>query len=271
MQNLIDTHCHLTLCKNLTPKEHIDLARKNGITKILDPGLHFEDFEERYQILKDFPEVLFGLAIAPHYKKKSEEENTLPEKLESIEGLIIELEKIIQDFPISALSEIGLDYFYLRKSKEFQRQLFLEQLKLAKKYSLPVFLHIRDKDRDGAAYHDAFEVVKESGYHCGAIHCFSSVEEYAKKFLDWGFYLSFSGIVTFKNAQTLQKIVVNIPKDRILTETDAPFLAPVPMRGKPNQSAYLVHTHEFIAKIRGINVEEFNQQCFANSKSLINF
>ncbi|XP_060077767.1 uncharacterized metal-dependent hydrolase HI_0454-like [Ylistrum balloti] len=255
---IVDTHSHLTLCK-LPVEDHLRLASENGITHILDPGLHFEDFENRYQNLQYFPEVLLGLAVAPHSR--------ISEKFkeESLEELIGGMEAVLERYKkhISAICEIGLDYYHLNRTKDFQKKLFLEQLKLAEKYDLPFFLHIRD------AYEDALEVVKQSGYQRGAVHCFTGNENNAKACLEWGLCLSFSGMVTFKKNLSLQEIAKKIPLDRILTETDAPFLSPVPFRGKPNQSAYLLHIQQFIAHLRGIEVEALNKQCFKNFKNLL--
>jgi TatD DNase family protein len=254
MDFLIDTHSHLTLCEEfISLEDQLADARKIGLKKILDPGLHPSDFLERKRKLSIFPEVLLGLALAPHHSSDFKESD-----FELLETLCREEKPV-------ALSEIGLEYLLLKDNHAFQRDLLARQLALAKSCDLPVFLHVRE------AYHDTHEVVKTSTWNRGAVHCFTGTWEDAKKFLDLGFYISFSGIVTFKNAKELQDVARLMPLDRMLTETDAPYLAPTPMRGKKNVTSYVRYTNAFLAELRGIPLSEMNQQLWENAQTLLKF
>lgn len=243
----------------MSPEEHIYRAKEQGVSRILDPGLWVTDFHERYQHLHQYPEIIFGLACAPHYRRKTSQ------KTEKIEDIIQTMEGILDTYPVMALSEIGLDYYHLVRKKEIQHELFLKQMELASRRDLPVFLHIRD------AYEDAFDLVIKSGHRRGAVHCFTGSLEDARRFTDWGFSLSFSGIVTFKNSQEMREIVKKTPDKKILTETDSPFLTPMPFRGEPNESGNIVYINRCIATIKGWTDEKCHQKLEENARKLIGF
>ncbi|MBL8993538.1 MAG: TatD family hydrolase [Spirochaetia bacterium] len=252
MNSYFDTHAHLTLCEDFIPiEDHLAEARREGLRRILDPGLHPNDFAGRKKKLASHPEVLLGAALAPHHTA------------DSTDADLKILETILKTEKVAALSEIGLEYFHLKDNHPEQRDIFATQLDMAKRFDLPVFLHIRD------AYDDAHAVVQNSGHRRGAVHCFTGNLADAKKFLNEDFFISFSGIVTFKSAHELQEVARSIPLDRILTETDAPYLAPVPMRGKKNISPYVKHTNRFLAELRGIPLETFNAQVWMNAEKLL--
>ncbi len=254
-----DTHAHLTLCDHIPLAEHIALLRKSGVKKVIDPGLAVSDFANRWEKLKEYPEVLLGIAIAPHYITHKKDYTNDLEELASCLKINQKSKRIV------ALAEIGLDYFHVTDEidREKQREIFYLQLLLAKKYDLPVFLHIRD------AFEDALKVVKKSGHQKGVLHCFTGSQLIADKFLEEGFFISFSGIVTFKKSLELQAIAKKIPMIKMLSETDAPYLAPVPYRGKKNCSYYLVKTNEFLANLKGISLGDFNQQLWFNASQVI--
>lgn len=161
-----------------------------------------------------------------------------------------------------ALGEIGLDYHYSPETREAQLKLFGEQLEEAKRRNLPVVIHTREADDDTLA------LLREIPSR-GIIHCYTGTPEYAKRFLDLGFYISISGIVTFKPADNVRASALVLPDDRILIETDSPFLAPVPLRGTPNEPAFLVHTCEFLAKLRGKSADDFAELTFANAEGIL--
>ena len=232
----------------------MELLRKNNVKKVIDPGVTLEDFEARNEKLKKYPEVLLGLAIAPHFIDASKDYRFSLEKLESY---------LQTNERITALGEIGLDYFHAKDEnvKTKQKELFYAQLLLAKKYDLPVFLHIRE------AFDDAYEIVKASGHQRGALHCFTGRDKDAKKFLDRGFYISFSGIITFNKSQELQEISKSVPENRLLTETDAPYLSPVPNRGKKNFSHYIAFTNQFLANLRKTKLAMLNEKLWENTPS----
>jgi TatD DNase family protein len=167
-------------------------------------------------------------------------------------------------FPqVVALGEIGLDFYYNYSPHEIQEEVFKKQLKLAIDLKLPVVIHCRD------AYVRLAEILKNIANEWqGMIHCFTGTSEEMNPLLDLGFHISFSGIVTFRNATTLQQAAGAVPSDRMLVETDAPFLAPVPHRGKTNEAAFVVDTGRFLASLHGVNENEIAQQTTQNFKRL---
>ena len=158
-----------------------------------------------------------------------------------------------------AVGEIGLDYYYSRETRVEQMKLFAAELERARASDLPVVIHTRE------AVDDTFALLKEIPSR-GIIHCFTGTPEEAKRYLDLGFYVSISGIVTFKAAENVRETARSIPNDRILIETDSPFLAPVPMRGKSNEPAFIRHTCEFLANLRGMRVDDFAELTFINAE-----
>ena len=163
------------------------------------------------------------------------------------------------DVAISAWGEIGLDYHYSPETREAQTALFSEQLEEARRRDLPVVIHTRE------AAADTLAILKEIPSR-GVIHCFTGTPDEAKAYLDLGFYVSISGIVTFRAADNVRETALSIPDDRLLIETDSPFLAPVPMRGRANEPAFIVHVCEFLAKLRGTPPDDFAELTFANAE-----
>ena len=161
-----------------------------------------------------------------------------------------------------AHGEIGLDYHYSPETREQQLALFSEQLEEARRRDLPVVIHTREADDDTVA------LLREIPSR-GIIHCYTGTVDFAKRFLDLGFYISISGIVTFKPAENVREVARMLPDDRFLIETDSPFLAPVPMRGNPNEPAFIRHTCEFIAGIRGVAADDFAELTFANAERIL--
>ena len=163
---------------------------------------------------------------------------------------------------LQAWGEIGLDYHYSPETREAQLKLFAQQLEEARTRDLPVVIHTREADEDTVS------LLREIPSR-GIIHCYTGTPEYAKRFLDLGFYISISGIVTFKPADNVRASALVVPDDRILIETDSPFLAPVPMRGQPNEPAFIAHTCEFLAKLRGVSADDFAELTFANAERVL--
>lgn len=163
---------------------------------------------------------------------------------------------------LRAWGEIGLDYHYSPETREQQLALFAEQLEEARRRDLPVVIHTREADDDTVA------LLREIPSR-GIIHCYTGTVEFAKRFLDLGFYISISGIVTFKPAENVREVARILPDDRFLIETDSPFLAPVPMRGNPNEPAFIRHTCEFLANLRGVSADAFAGLTFANAESVL--
>ena len=163
---------------------------------------------------------------------------------------------------LRACGEIGLDYHYAPGNRAAQLKLFGEQLEDARRHDLPVVVHTREADADTVA------LLREIPSR-GVIHCYTGTPEYAKRFLDLGFFISFSGIITFRAADNVRAAARVVPDDRILIETDSPFLAPVPMRGQPNEPAFIRHTCAFLAAQRGRPAEDFAALTFANAERLL--
>jgi len=163
---------------------------------------------------------------------------------------------------VSAVGEIGLDYHYSRETRDLQRELFGRQLELARSLGLPVVIHTREADDDTLAL--LREVPSK-----GIIHCFTGCPAFCRALLDLGFYISISGIVTFRAAENVRESALVVPDDRILVETDSPFLAPVPLRGNPNEPAFVVHTARFLAELRGVPFEDFAALTTRNAMSLL--
>ena len=163
---------------------------------------------------------------------------------------------------LRAWGEIGLDYHYSPETREQQLALFAEQLEEARRRDLPVVIHTREADDDTVA------LLREIPSR-GIIHCYTGTVEFAKRFLDLGFYISISGIVTFKPAENVREVARILPDDRFLIETDSPFLAPVPMRGNSNEPAFIRHTCEFLANLRGVSADAFADLTFANAESVL--
>lgn len=251
--NLVDTHAHVTKALG-GPDAYRSRCLEAGLAWVLDAGIHPSDFIDRKAALSgegfgDFFKL--GVALAPHESDKATDAD------------LDHVERLMDDPAVVAVSEIGLEYAHLKDNHPRQRHLFAAQLEMAKVRGLPVFLHIRD------AWADAVEVVKASGVRKGAVHCFSAGPAEARAFLDLGFHLSFSGILTFKNARPTQDAAKAIPPDRLLTETDAPWLAPAPHRGQTNHSAYLPHTNAFLANLRGWSLEETHRTLRENAERLL--
>lgn len=163
-----------------------------------------------------------------------------------------------------AVGEIGLDYYWDKESHELQKEWFKKQMELAKEVNLPVIVHSRE------AAQDTFDLIKSehAGTTGGVIHCFSGSKEMAKEYIKMGYYIGVGGVVTFKNARVLKEVVESIPLERILTETDCPYLAPVPFRGKRNCSSYISYVLDMIAELKGISREEAEKVTYENARNM---
>ena len=173
------------------------------------------------------------------------------------------------DTPLAAIGEVGLDYYHSQENRPAQCELFAAMLRLAAERNLPAILHTREADAD------TLRVLDESGSQTrrdagalGVAHCFTGGPEFARALLDRGLYISFSGIVTFRNAEALRGVARLVPADRILIETDSPFLTPIPLRGQPNEPAFITHVAKLLASLRNAPLEQFAEQTRANAERL---
>ena len=248
-----DIHAHLNMLET-TPEESIALAQANGVKHIISIGTHPNDLDLVQSYAKQFfPVVSCTLGIHPHDAEHYSDELDQKIRREALAPYVV------------AIGECGLDYFYDNSPRELQKQVFRKQIQIALDLNMPLQIHSRDADQD------TIEILKElSPKHKGVIHCFTGTEYLAKEALALGFNISISGIITFKNAQALRDIVSQIPVERIHVETDSPFLAPVPMRGKKNTPAYVIHTAEFVAKMKNMDIHSFQKQMHANNLQVFN-
>lgn len=248
---LVDSHCHLNML-DLTSFDGelngvIAAARTKGIEHMLCVAVDAETMPAIIKIAEQFDCVSASVGLHPNDCQALATEWQL-------------VERYITHPKVIAVGETGLDYYRTEGDTQFQEDSFRQHIQLAKKYRKPLIIHTRE------AAEDTLSILKEEGAQDigGVIHCFTETLDFAKKALDLGFYISFSGIVTFKNAHDLQAVAKVIPIDRLLVETDAPFLTPVPYRGKPNYPAYVAHVAEFVAILRDVSLEELAAQTTAN-------
>jgi TatD DNase family protein len=247
--NLFDTHAHLT-SEQILPhlKAVLQRAEQSGVRKIVNICTDPKTLEEGIALSEHYPWVYNAAATTPH---DVEEEGELFFPL---------VEKAASDGKLIAVGETGLDYFYEHSNKKVQQAFLLRYFSLALKMKLPLIFHCRD------AFADLFSMADSHYVGAGAIlHCFTGTLEEAKGVLDRGWYLSISGIVTFKKSQHLREVAQYVPLDRLVIETDSPYLAPQSHRGEQNEPSFLRETAEAIAQVRGISAAELAQACADNA------
>jgi TatD DNase family protein len=238
---LIDTHCHLdgTNCKEGADAA-LTRARAAGVEAFVAIGVgSLEAAREVLALSERRPDVSCTVGVHPH------DATTLDE------ALFAELSTLARAASVVAIGEVGLDYHYDHSPREVQAAVFRRFIALAREVKKPVVIHTRNAPADTLDILDA-EGARDVG---GVIHCFSEDRAFARRAFDLGFDVSFSGIVTFKNATSIHEVASFAPDDRILVETDSPYLAPAPKRGKPNEPAYIVHTAKRVADLRGTTFE----------------
>ena len=259
---LFDTHCHFETCEIIAVESILSRAAEAGVAKLtaiggsdkLNVGAEFaRDVAEQMRADgRAAPDVL----IAIGYDR--DQIDTLHSPTPTLHSNS-PLPPTPNSNSLSAIGEIGLDYHYSPETRKEQMELFAAQLEEARQRDLPVVIHTRE------AGEDTIGLLKDIPSR-GIIHCFTGGPDEAKSYLDLGFYVSMSGIVTFAAANGVRETALVIPDDRILIETDAPFLAPVPMRGNPNEPAFIRHTCAFLANLRGTSPEAFAELTFVNGE-----
>lgn len=237
---LVDSHCHLN-CPELADNMDAVLQsmQANGVTHALCVSVTLDKFPEVLAVAEAHDNIYASVGIHPDY------EEIPPFAVE-------ELVSLARHPKVIAIGETGLDYFRLTGDLEWQRERFRRHIRAAIQSGKPLIIHTR------SAADDTLRIMREEGAQNigGVMHCFTESWEVAEAAMELGFYISFSGIVTFKNAAALKGVAQKVPLERMLVETDSPYLAPVPYRGKTNQPAYVRHVAEEIAQLRGISVEE---------------
>ena len=248
---LVDSHCHLdfdALGQDLPGI--ISRARDRNVGTLLTIGTKLSESERVIAIAQNNTDVFCTIGIHPH---EAERESALAQ----VDRLI----ELSTRSKVVGLGESGLDFYYDQAPRDLQVQAFQTHIQAAKETGLPLVVHTRDADDETA---DILRAACADGRLRGVIHCFTSSAAFADIALDLGFFISFSGIVTFKNAGDLRAIAKNVPAERLLVETDSPYLAPVPMRGKSNEPSFVAHTAALLADIRGMTLETLTQQTTDN-------
>ena len=249
-----DSHCHLNY-KGLVEDQQAVLARARaaGVGAMLNISTKAAEWDAVIAVAEREPDVWASVGIHPH------DADTHPD---------VETQTLIERARhprVVGIGESGLDFYYDRSDRDRQRASFRAHIAAARESGLPLIVHTRDAEADTAA------ILTEEmgkGAYTGVIHCFTASADFAEKALDLGLYISMSGIVTFKNAKDLAAVAASVPADKLLIETDSPFLAPVPHRGKPCEPAFVADTARFLAGIRGTSVEELARVTSENFRTL---
>lgn len=257
----IDTHAHLNFKafkKDL--EEVIDRAKKSGIEKIIIPGAKIYSSEKAVEISQNYESCFAAVGIHPHH---TDEFVKLGKS--AVEE---ELKKLIAKRGVVAVGEIGLDYHEYKgyplitsENKKQQKELLQIQIKIAQEYNLPIIFHCRD------AYDDQLDIIKDQKL-TGVFHCFGGEKKHLQKVFDMGFYVGFDGNITYTDNKNLQDLVKFAPIDRILLETDSPFLTPLPLRGQRNEPVNLTHTASFVTKIHQISLSKVAEITTQNALKL---
>ena len=244
-----DTHAHYD-------DEQFDIDRDellasmpaSGVSLIVNPASNLDSCRKVLEIANKFPFVYAAVGVHPHDAKEMDDDSI---------GLIRDMAK---NEKVVAIGEIGLDYHYDLSPRDVQKKRFYQQLELARELKLPVIIHERE------ACQDTMDIITQFKNLKGVVHCFSGSWETAQQILDMGWYISFTGAVTFKNAKKAPEVAAKMPIDRLMLETDSPYMAPVPLRGRRNDSRNLPYIAETIAQLRGITREEVAATTLENGK-----
>jgi len=243
---LVDSHCHLDRV-DLAPYDGdfsklMDSTREAGVSHLLCVSIDLESYPAMLSLVEAYPEISISVGVHPNDRDR-------------YEPTVNELVELAAHRKNVAIGETGLDYFRTDGDVEWQRARFRTHIRAARETAKPLIIHTRE------AREDTISILREEQAQTvgGVMHCFTETWEMAKAALDMNFYISFSGIVTFKSAEQLRDVAVRVPEDRILIETDSPYLAPVPYRGKPNEPRYVEKVAETIANLRGVTVEQLAQ------------
>ncbi|MGH8750438.1 MAG: TatD family hydrolase [Burkholderiales bacterium] len=250
----VDSHCHSNF-PGLADKvpEILNRMQANRVSHALCVSVNFPEFPQVRALAEQYPNIYASVGVHPDYEEEGEV---------TVEELLT-----LADHPkVISIGETGLDYFRLKGDLEWQRRRFRHHIRAARRCGKPLIIHTRE------AADDTIRIMQEEGAGeiGGVMHCFTGSWEVAQAAMAINFYISFSGIVTFKNAKALRDVAVKVPLERMLIETDSPFLAPVPYRGKTNQPAYVLHVAEEIARLRNIQTDEVGRATSENFFKLFN-
>ncbi len=243
---IIDSHCHLTYePMSLSLSETISRANQDGVEYILTISTEDKSFDKIIKIVKEHKCVYGTYGIHPH-------ESKLHQHIKKTDII----KKVNLNKKIIGIGETGLDFYYNHSEKKEQINCFEEHIYAAQEKNLPIIIHTRSAEKD--TYEILEKHLKRKSFKI-LIHCFTGSREFAFKLVDLGAYISASGVVTFKKSLDLANIFKDLPNEKILVETDAPYLAPVPLRGKSNEPSYIVHTVKFLSNLKNISFDEFSK------------
>ena len=236
------------MIEELSIEEILENARNNGVDKIIVPAAYPADIDVVMDLVQKYDNVYGLLGVHPSEVKDWKD------------GLVEKIREYSKNPKILGIGEIGLDYYWDKSFNDLQKEVFIKQIKLANELNLPISIHDRE------AHKDTFEILKEYNKSSKIVmHCFSGSVEFMKECVKEGWYIALGGVVTFKNAIKAKEVAKEVPLDRLLLETDAPYLTPVPFRGTTNQPAYVKYVAEEIAKLRGISFEEVDEATTRNA------
>ena len=249
---LIDSHAHYNDEKFDVNRDNIiKEAYSSGITTIINAGYSLESSKKAIEIANQYKFMYATVGVSPN-------------DIEDLKGNYIEdIEELAKSYKVVAIGEIGLDYYWNKENKEKQKEIFMEQIKLANKLDLPIVIHTREAVMDTIDILKKIECKKRGVFHCCPLN-----RELVKEALKLGFYISFAGPVTFKNSKNAAEIINLVPIERILIETDSPYLSPEPVRGTRNDSRNVKYIAQKIADIKGLTVEEIAKQTYKNAQKI---
>ncbi len=240
-----DSHCHLTMAN---AEEVLERARAEGVAGFVVPATRLDDAMQAVAIAQRHADIWAAVGFHPHEAKDCDD------------TAFAEIERLARQDRVVAIGEAGLDYHYMHSPRETQRQVLMKQVALAKSLGLPIIIHNRESTEDLEELLTSVEAKDARGI----LHSYTESLEVARRLVDRGYFISFSGIVTFRNADSLREVARALPHDRVLIETDTPFLAPVPFRGRENEPAYVVKVAEMLASLWQQPLEEVAAQTTAN-------
>ncbi|HHW7568743.1 TPA: TatD family hydrolase [Mannheimia haemolytica] len=254
---IIDSHCHLDSLDYETRHKNVDEVIENAKARGVHHFISICTTVGRFEAMKN---------LTAHRNDVSLSCGVHPLNVEDEPFDYDKLFQFAQDPKVVAIGETGLDYHYTPETKALQQSLFVQQIEIANKLNKPLIIHSR------SARQDTMDMLEQNNAEkCGGVlHCFTEDWAMAKRALDIGFYISISGIITFRNAEELREVLRKVPLDRLLVETDSPYLAPIPYRGKPNQPAYVRETCEYVATLKGVSTEELARITTENVQHLFN-
>ncbi|MBR5555331.1 TatD family hydrolase [bacterium] len=239
MNYLIDTHSHINMIEERSLEEILQQAKEHNVKKIIVPSAYPSDIETVYNLSQKYEEIYCYLGVHPSEAKDWDD------------SLIDKIKEFAKSPKVVGIGEIGLDYYWDKSFNNIQQEVFIKQIQLANELNLPINIHDRE------AHKDTFDILKEHNKNSKVImHCFSGSKEFARECSQEGWYIAIGGVVTFKNAIKMKEVATSIPLDKLLLETDAPYLTPVPFRGKENQPAYTKFIAEEIANLRNLTIDE---------------